>query len=64
LGGVIANLTFLRHEENPHIYVGCIVVAALIIRFGWGFVARGHTRASHFVQGPRELIVYSSATFH
>ncbi|WP_231565127.1 hypothetical protein [Sphingomonas sp. Ant H11] len=37
-GGVIANLTFLRHEEAPHIYVGYAVLAALAIRLGWGFV--------------------------
>lgn len=60
-GGVIANLTFLRHEENPHIYVGYVVVTALIIRLGWGFVARGHARFVNFVPGPRGLLGYFGA---
>jgi cytochrome b len=60
-GGVIANLTFLRHEEAPHIYVGYTVVAALVIRLGWGFVARGHARFASFVRGPRRLLGYFGA---
>ena len=31
-GGVIANLTFLRHSESPHVYLGYIVTAALVVR--------------------------------
>ena len=60
-GGVIANLTFLRHEEAPHIYVGYAVVTALAIRLGWGFVARGHARFASFVPGPRRLLAYCGA---
>lgn len=60
-GGVVANLTFLRQEENPHIYVGYVIVAALTVRLGWGFVARGHARFASFVCGPRRLIGYFSA---
>ncbi|MDR6846928.1 cytochrome b/b6 domain-containing protein [Sphingomonas sp. BE137] len=60
-GGVIANLTFLRHEKAPHIYVGYAVVAALVIRLGWGFVARGHARFASFVPGPRRLLGYFGA---
>lgn len=60
-GGVIANLTFLRHEEAPHIYVGYAVVTALAIRLGWGFVARGHARFASFVPGPRRLLGYFGA---
>lgn len=59
--GVIANLTFLRHDENPHIYVGYAVTVALIIRLGWGLVARGHARFSSFVPGPRRLLDYFAA---
>ena len=60
-GGVIANLTFLRHAENPHIYVGYAVIAALIIRLGWGVIARGHARFASFVPGPRRLLGYFAA---
>lgn len=60
-GGVIANLTFLRHDENPHIYVGYAVVTALAVRLGWGFAARGHARFASFVPGPRRLLAYFGA---
>ena len=60
-GGVIATLTFLRHAENPHIYVGYAVIAALIIRLGWGVIARGHARFASFVPGPRRLLGYFAA---
>jgi cytochrome b len=60
-GGVIANLTFLRHAENPHIYVGYAVIVALVIRLGWGLVARGHARFASFVPGPRRLFGYFAA---
>jgi cytochrome b len=61
VGGVIANLTFLRHAETPHIYVGYAVIAALIVRLCWGFVARGHARFTSFVPGPRRLAGYFTA---
>lgn len=60
-GGVIANLTFLRHADDPHIYVGYMVVAALGVRLVWGFVARGHARFTSFVPGPRGLTTYLAA---
>lgn len=60
-GGVIANLTFLRHDESPHIYVGYVVIAALVVRLGWGLLARGHARFSSFVPRPRRLIGYFTA---
>jgi cytochrome b len=60
-GGVIANLTILRHAENPHIYVGYAVIAALIVRLVWGLVARGHARFASFVPGPRRLVGYLAA---
>jgi cytochrome b len=59
--GVIANLTLLRHDENPHIYVGYVVVAALIVRLSWGIVGRGHARFSRFIPGPRGLFAYLRA---
>ena len=34
--GVLANFTILRNRETPHIYVGCIIVAALLFRLAWG----------------------------
>jgi len=60
-GGVIANLTFLREDEGPHIYVGYAVVAALVVRLGWGLIARGHARFASFVPGPRRLLAYFGA---
>jgi cytochrome b len=60
-GGVIANLTFLRHEENSHIYVGYAVIVALVVRLAWGLVARGHARFASFVPGPRRLVGYFAA---
>lgn len=60
-GGVIANLTILRHAEDPHIYVGYMVVAALGVRLVWGLVARGHARFTSFVPGPRGLLRYFTA---
>ncbi len=60
-GGVIANLTFLRHAESPHIYVGYAVIAVLIIRLVWGLVARGHARFASFVPGPHRLVGYFAA---
>lgn len=60
-GGVIANLTFLRHAEEPHRYVGYAVLAALLVRIVWGFVARGHARFASFVPGPRGLTAYLGA---
>lgn len=60
-GGVVANLTFLRHVENPHIYVGYVIVAALIVRLGWGLVAHGHARFASFITSPRRLIHYFGA---
>lgn len=61
VGGVIANLTLLRHAENPHIYVGYAVIAALAVRLGWGMVARGHARFANFVPGPHQLAGYLRA---
>ncbi|GGA45305.1 cytochrome b/b6 domain-containing protein [Sphingomonas psychrolutea] len=61
VGGVVANLTLLRHAESPHIYVGYAVIAALLVRLGWGFVARGHARFASFVPGPHRLVGYFAA---
>ncbi|MEG3170345.1 cytochrome b/b6 domain-containing protein [Sphingomonas sp. LB3N6] len=60
-GGVIANLTFLRHAESPHIYVGYAVITALIVRLVWGLLARNHARFASFVPGPRQLVTYFAA---
>ena len=60
-GGVIANLTFLRHQETPHIYVGYAVVTALAIRLMWGVVGRRHARFSSFIPGPSGLWRYFRA---
>ena len=59
--GTIANLTVLKHMEDPHIYVGYVMVAALLIRLGWGFVSKGHARFSAFVPGPKALVSYGGA---
>jgi len=60
-GGVLANLTFLREERDWHVYLGYVVVAALLIRILWGFVGRGHARFATFIPGPRGLIGYLAA---
>lgn len=60
-GGVIANLTFLRHQETPHIYVGYAVVTVLAIRLMWGVVGRRHARFSSFIPGPSGLWRYFRA---
>lgn len=59
--GVIANLTLLRHDEKPHIYVGYVVVAALAVRLVWGIVGRGHARFTSFIPGPRGFFGYVRA---
>lgn len=60
-GGVILNLTLLRHDQTPHLYAGYAVVTALLVRLGWGFLARGHARFASFVPGPRRLSAYLRA---
>lgn len=60
-GGVVANLTFLRHEDDWHVYVGYVVIAALIIRMVWGLWARGHARFASFLPTPRKLLWYFRA---
>jgi len=60
-GGVIANLTFLKHEETPHIYVGYAVITALSVRLIWGVIGRRHARFTSFVPGPRGLLRYGRA---
>lgn len=59
--GVIANLTVLKHEETPHIYVGYVVVTALAIRLVWGVIGRRHARFASFVTGPVGLLRYFRA---
>jgi cytochrome b len=59
--GVIANLTLLRHDEKPHIYIGYVVVAALAFRLVWGIVGRGHARFASFIPGPRGFFAYVGA---
>lgn len=57
--GVLANLTVLRNHETPHVYVGYVIVAALLVRLAWGIVARGHARFASFVPTPRTLLRYT-----
>lgn len=59
--GTIANLTVLRHVEDPHIYLGYAMVVALLVRLIWGFVGKGHARFSAFVPGPKKLACYGTA---
>ncbi len=59
--GVIANLTFLKHDKTPHIYVGYVVLAALAVRLLWGIVGRRHARFASFVPGPGALVRYIRA---
>ena len=51
----------LRHVEDPHIYLGYAMVAALLVRLIWGFVGKGHARFSAFVPGPKKLLGYGAA---
>ncbi len=60
-GGVIANLTLLRNADDLHIYIGYVVIAALVIRIGWGLIARNHARLMSFVPGPRHFASYVRA---
>lgn len=60
-GGVLANLTFLRHQDDWHLYVGYVVVAALTSRIVWGLWARSHARFASFVPTPRKLLWYFRA---
>ena len=57
--GVLANLTVLRNHETQHLYVGYVIVAALLVRLAWGSVARGHARFASFVPTPRALLGYT-----
>jgi cytochrome b len=59
--GTFGNLTVLRHVEDPHIYLGYVMVAALLVRLIWGFVGKGHARFSTFVPGPKKLVGYGAA---
>ena len=59
--GTFANLTVLRHVEDPHVYLGYVMVAALLVRLIWGFVGKGHARFSAFVPGPKKLVSYGAA---
>jgi len=60
-GGVLANLTFFRNQDDWHVYIGYVVVAALTIRVGWGLMASGHPRFTSFVPTPRKLLWYFRA---
>lgn len=57
--GVIANLTVLETARTPHVWVGYIVVAALVIRLVWGLIAGNHARFASFVPGPRGFLAYA-----
>ena len=60
-GGVIANLTLLRNADDLHIYIGYVVIAVLMVRIGWGLIARNHARFMSFVPGPRHFVSYVRA---
>lgn len=53
-----ANLSILRHAEEPHEWVGYAALAFVTARIGWGFIARGHANFRDFFPTPRYLIEY------
>jgi cytochrome b len=56
--GCIANLSFLRHGDDLHDWAGYAVLAAVVFRIFWGFVASGHANFRSFFPSPRRLLVY------
>ena len=58
--GCIANLSFWRHADDVHEWVGYAALAAVLIRTLWGWVGRGHARFSDFVPSPRSFFAYTA----
>jgi cytochrome b len=58
--GCIANLSFLRHADELHEWVGYAALASVLTRIVWGFVGRGHAHFRDFVPSPRSLIAYAA----
>ena len=56
--GCVANLSLLRHADEPHEWVGYAVLFAVLTRALWGLIAPGHANFRDFVPGPRRLISY------
>lgn len=54
----IANLSFLRHSDALHDWVGYAALAAVLIRFCWGFMAKGHANFRDFVPSPQAALRY------
>lgn len=54
----IANLSFLRHGDDVHDWVGYAALAAVVLRIVWGFIARGHANFRSFFPWPRRLLAY------
>lgn len=56
--GCLANLSILRHADDPHEWVGYAALAAVVIRIGWGLVAPGCANFRDFVPSPATLLSY------
>lgn len=56
--GCLVNLTFLKHADEPHEWVGYAVLAAVVVRILWGLVAPGHANFRDFLPSPRAFIAY------
>lgn len=56
--GCLANLSFLRHIDEPHEWVGYAALAAVLVRVGWGLVAPGCANFRDFMPSPATLLSY------
>lgn len=54
----IADLSFLRHADALHEWAGYAALAAVSVRIGWGFVAKGHANFRDFIPSPRAATRY------
>ena len=56
--GCLANLSILRHADEPHEWVGYALTAIVLVRIVWGFLAPGHANFRDFAPSPSELLTY------
>ena len=58
-----ANLSFLRHADELHEWVGYAALGFVLLRIGWGFFTNGHANFRDFVPAPRALLSYVRLLF-
>ena len=54
----LANLSLLRHADEPHEWVGYAALVAVSLRILWGLVAPGHANFRAFVPSPGAFFAY------